>query len=187
MRAILSSLALGGLIAACGQDAPVSDAPAPSSQTQDSPARIDVPDAAPSVSPADFEPIAGDDWQGELVYPAPDGEEARQSIPASLSVSQDGRTLTLDFSFPGRPEGDGNATLEISEDGNWINDERIIQRETTNGTLRLLTRQECIEGRYIATCEYLYDLAADAFSIAKAVTLAGESEQRFGHQYSFTR
>ena len=174
------------LLAGCGNEeaAPPPAPPAP----EESPARIDAVQDAPSVSVEDFEPILGDGWQGELVYADPDAEDGQTTAEAELAVTREGRTLTLDFSFPGAPQGDGSAPLEISEDGYWINDERVLRRERSDdGTLTLLTRQECIEGRYIATCDYLYDISEDAFSIAKAVTLAGEEEQRFVHQYSFTR
>ena len=187
-RRLLGSFFFIGFLAGCGQGTPApqttpSAPPAPA----ESPARVEAPEDGPTVSPADFEPVTGDGWQGELVYAAsePGGED--QTVPAELAVSQDGRTLTLSFSFPDSPQGDGSAELEISEDGAWINDELVTRREMEDGVLTLLTRQECIEGRYIATCEYLYDISADEFSIAKAVTLAGEDAQRFAHHYRFTR
>ena len=162
------------LLAGCGNEeaAPPPAPPAP----EESPARIEAVQDAPSVSVEDFEPILGDGWQGELVYADPDAEDGQTTAEAELAVTREGRTLRLDFSFPGAPQGDGSAPLEISEDGYWINDERVLRRERSDdGTLTLLTRQECIEGRYIATCDYLYDISEDAFSIAKAVTLTGGS------------
>lgn len=163
-------------------------APPPPPAPEESPARVEAADSAPTVSARDFEPILGDGWEGKLVYADPSEESGQRSTEAGLSVSSDGSTLTLDFSFPGAPQGDGSAALEISGDGGWINDERVVQREEEeDGVLTILTRQECFEGRYIATCEYLYDISESRFSIAKAVTLAGEDEKRFGHQYTFTR
>lgn len=179
-------LGLAVMIAGCG-GSESSPQTAPPAQQAESPAGIEVPVDTPNVSVSDFEPVLGNGWMGELVYAAPDTEIGQRTVPAQLSISRDGRVLTLDFAFPEAPEGDGSATLEISEEGAWINDERVIRREEEDGVLTLLTRQDCIEGRTIATCDYLYDVAGDTFSIAKAVTLAGESEKRFGHQYSFRR
>lgn len=186
MKFLSVLLGLAVMIAGCGgsETGPETAPPAPQSE---SPAGMEVVDDAPSISVQDFEPVLGDGWTGELVYAAPDTETGQRTVPATLSISREDRVLTLDFAFPEAPEGNGSATLEISEEGAWINDERVIRREEKDGVLTLLTRQDCIEGRYIATCDYLYDIAADRFSIAKAVTLAGESEKRFGHQYSFER
>ena len=122
-----------------------------------------------------------------MVYADPNVDSGQATAEVELEVSREGRALILDFSFPGSPQGDGSAPLEISEDGDWINDEVVLRREQNGDMLTLLTRQECIEGRYIATCEYLYDISETEFSIAKAYRLAGEEEQRFGHQYSFQR
>ena len=179
---ILFGLAM--LVAGCGNDAGESQPlPAP----EESPARVDAPGETVSVSIEDFEPILGGGWTGQLIYADANADNGQGSVEAELEVSREGRTLTLDFSFPGSPQGDGSAPLEISEDGDWINDEMLLRREQSGDLLTLLTRQECIEGRHIATCEYLYDISETEFSIAKAYRLAGEEEQRFGHQYSFQR
>ncbi|WP_018149054.1 hypothetical protein [Henriciella marina] len=180
-------IGLSILLVACGDDDGTLPPPPAPPAPEESPARVEPAADAPSVSIDDFEPLLGDGWQGQLVYADPDGDDGRSTTPADLSVSRDDRTLTLDFSFPGAPQGDGSAPLEFSEDGSWINDERILVREPEGDGLIILTRQECIEGRYIATCEYLYEISENAFSIAKAYRIAGEEEQRFGHQYSFER
>lgn len=180
-------IGLSILLVACGDEDGTPPPPPAPPAPEESPARVEAAADAPSVSIDDFEPLLGDGWQGQLVYPDPDAEDGQRTTAASLSVSRDDRTLTLDFSFPGAPQGDGSAPLEISEDGSWVNDERVLVREREDDALTLLTRQECIEGRYIATCEYLYEISQDAFSIAKAYRIAGEDEQRFGHQYSFER
>jgi len=172
------------LAAGCGDDAGETAPPPAPPAPEGSPARVDTTGETASVSIEDFEPLLGDGWTGELVYADPNAESGQGSVEAELEVSREGRTLTLDFSFPGSPQGDGSAPLEISEDGDWINDEMVLRREQSGD---LLTRQECIEGRYIATCEYLYDISETEFSIAKAYRLAGEEEKRFGHQYSFQR
>lgn len=185
MRVLPFLLGLGLVLSGCG-DPESSPPPAPPAP-EESPARVEMVEDAPTISVEDFEPLLGDGWTGELVYAAQDPESERRTVPAELAVSRDGRTLTLDFSFPDDPQGDGSAALEISENGGWINDEAVLRRETNDGVLTLVTRQECIEGRTIATCDYLYDISDTEFSIAKAVTLAGESEKRFGHQYSFRR
>lgn len=175
------------LAAGCGNDAGETAPPPAPPAPEESPARVDTTGETASVSIEDFEPLLGDGWTGELVYADPNAESGQGSVEAELEVSREGRTLTLDFSFPGSPQGDGSAPLEISEDGDWINDEMVLRREQSGDLLTLLTRQECIEGRYIATCEYLYDISETEFSIAKAYRLAGEEEKRFGHQYSFQR
>jgi hypothetical protein len=186
MKYAFGLIGLSILLVSCGDNGGSAPPPAPSAP-EGSPARVEAAEDAPTVSVDDFEPLLGDGWQGQLVYADPDADDGRRTRAAELSISRDDRTLALDFSFPGAPQGDGRAPLEISEDGSRINDERVLVRERENNSLTLLTRQECIEGRYIATCEYLYEISEDAFSIAKAYRIAGEDERRFGHQYSFER
>ena len=143
---------------------------------------------AAKVSPEDFDPLVGDDWEGELTYLDYGDNETEITLPAELAVSRNDRVLDLYFSFPDEPQANGRAEMVISEDGRRMNDETVERRiRTDSGELMVITGQACEDNGAPADCEFTYIVSQDALSITKRVDPEGEGEAFRRNRYVFTR
>ncbi len=140
-----------------------------------------------SANIADFAPIEGEDWTGELEY-LNYGREDRSIIPVRMVARAPTRhTMAYGFIYPGEESKNARDRLKISRDGTRINGMKLTARYVDHGgALVLVTQAKGRDDNRPADIRVTYVIAKDSFVTRKDVRFDdGEFFNR--NEYRLTR
>ena len=128
----------------------------------------------PVASIADFAPIAGEDWTGELEY-LNYGREDRSTIPVRMIAKEPAkRAMAYGFIYPGEEDKNARDRLKLSRDGRLINGMTLVDRYTDgDGALVLVTEGQGRDDNRPADIRLTYAISAVRFEVRKDVRFKG--------------
>ena len=136
---------------------------------------------------ADFAPLAGDGWSGELEY-LNYGREDRSTIPVRMvAQAPDGQSMAYAFLYPGEEEKNADDAMVVSPDGSSVNGLVVTGRSVEDdGTVMITTQGRASDDGQPADIKVTYRIAPKAFSVAKDVRFGG-GEFFNRNEYRLTR
>ncbi len=115
----------------------------------------------------------------------------RTSITSNLTVTRSAeneQSWVFEYQYPDEPNANSRETVTISENGETIDGERVIERTMLpGGTLRIRTEKTGPDNNRNALFRFTYLLNANSFSIKKEVRYEGTTEFFERNQYSWQR
>lgn len=143
-----------------------------------------------TLNSGDLRKLAGC-WKGSLTYL--DYRSGKPyTMPANLEVKEvkSGRNILCFISYPDEPKANGTDTLSISEDGQLLNEERIIsKRNYSTDSLGIISETKGLDGNdnKEALIRHTYTLGRTAYSVKKEVKFKGETQWILRNEYKFLR
>lgn len=140
-----------------------------------------------SASIADFAPIEGEGWVGELEY-LNYGREDRSVIPVRMVArAPTNNAMAYGFIYPGEESKNARDRLKISRDGTRINGMKLTARYVDDdGALVLVTEAKGRDDNRPADIRVTYVIAEDSFTTRKDVRFGG-GEFFNRNEYRLTR
>lgn len=131
-------------------------------------------DVQATASIADFAPLVGEDWVGQLEY-LNYGREDRSTIPVRMMArAPNGRKMGYGFIYPGEEDKNASDELRLSRDGTRLNGMEIVERKTdAAGRLVLVTQSEGRDDNRPADIRLTYSIAPQSFTVRKDVRFEG--------------
>ncbi len=127
-----------------------------------------------SASLADFAPLVGDDWSGELEY-LNYGRQDRSTIPVRMVVNEPSENrVPYGFIYPGEEDKNALDAIELSADGARLNGMEITRRYVDDGgALVIVTQGAGSDDGRDADIRVTYAIAPAAFTVSKDVRFEG--------------
>lgn len=127
-----------------------------------------------TASLADFEPLVGADWSGDLEY-LNYGREDRSKIPVRMVLEKPyGNGIAYGFKYPGEEDKNASDTIGLSADGTQIDGMKIIERSVDDkGRLVLVAEGEGEDDGRRAMIRFTYEIAENRFVVRKDVRFEG--------------
>ena len=133
-------------------------------------------------------PILGKDWSGSLTYQIYQPPFEDVTIEAGLEVTKVEGGFEFAYHYPNEPHANSASVVTIGENGSEIMDQPIVSNQISDdGTQTIITAFTCEDMGRAASCEVIYSLSQQAFSMRKMVTYDGETEAFRRNEYTFTR
>ncbi|KWV91092.1 S41 family peptidase [Erythrobacter sp. YT30] len=140
-----------------------------------------------TASTADFAPLTGEDWAGELEY-LNYGSDKRSIIPVRMIVKEpSGRSMGYGFLYPGEEDKNASSRIRISRDGTRIDGYAITRRYPgDDGRLIIVTEGSGRDDNRPADIRLTYEIGENTFVLRKDVRFeSGEFFNR--NEYRLTR
>jgi hypothetical protein len=148
-----------------------------------------VGNTQPSISIADFEPLAGK-WKGTLTY-LDYSSNKTTNIPANTSVEIISNTEFDQYVYyTEEPEKNQKTSYYIHATGTSLGDRRVIEKIIEpNGSLKLILESTGADGndQRKAVFRHIMLISPHQFIITKMVRFDGENKFFERHTYSFSR
>lgn len=142
------------------------------------------------IFPKDVRFIKGS-WNGTLTYL--DYSSGKPfTMPAEIDITQVEKSgiFLLDIRYPDEPKANGQDTLKISDDGQYINSGKIISiKRLPDKGLEMITEEAGLDGNddKPATFRMVYFISKSAFSKKKEVQFVGENEWITRYDFTFQK
>lgn len=144
----------------------------------------------PKVRTKDLQTLTGAGWTGSLSY-LDYRKNKRVSIPSNLTVTQsaeDKSSCIFEYQYPDEPKANSKEIVTLSNDGKFINGERVIERTNLAGnTLKIVTEKNGPDNDKKALFRFTYSLSKTSFSIRKEVKYEDATEYFVRNEYSWKR
>ena len=138
----------------------------------------------------DYQRLSGS-WVGALTY-LDYSSGKPYTMPANLEIARVGKTSSFIFSniYPNETSANSSDTLTISNDGKYLNAERIKSRtQLNNGYVMIITEEPGKDGNENkpATFRHTYTLGKTTFKNKKEVQFIGKKNWIKRHEYEYKR
>ncbi|MAK63053.1 MAG: hypothetical protein CMK09_18950 [Ponticaulis sp.] len=141
-----------------------------------------------TISPDVLSVLEGEGWVGTLTYRNYEAPYDEEVIPVELSeVERVEDGILFGMKYPGEAEANSSEALFVSEDGTELGGATIQLQTEMGNSLVIITRDSCEDDFRPATCERIYRIGSNAFSMAKEVILEDGSERFVRNRYDFKR
>lgn len=143
-----------------------------------------------TLKPEELRKLAGC-WKGSLTYL--DYRSGKPyTMPANLEVKKGmtGRNILCFMAYPDEPRANGTDTLSISEDGRFLDKERIISKRIyPKDSLVIITETKGVDGNdnKEALIRHTYTLGRTAYSVKKEVQFNRDAQWITRNEYKFIR
>lgn len=142
------------------------------------------------VDKSDLDRLLGN-WNGSLTYLDYSSGEAF-TMPANVSIVRIGETNNYVFlnSYPEEPDANSADTLVVSDDGRFLNNEKVIKKHKLSmGVIEIVTSENGKDGNddKPATFRHTYSIGKTYFSKKKEVQFVGTSEWIIRHEYKYSK
>lgn len=149
-----------------------------------------------TISPNDLKPLLNAAWKGQLMYT--DYTTGKETfIDAAINVTQsatDSLTWYFDYQYPKEPNANSQSVIKISPNGQELNGEKVISKETLNNkTLQIVTETQGEDNDRNATIRHTYTISnlskiefGGIFYIKKEVLHYVEKDFFVRNEYKFT-
>lgn len=130
-------------------------------------------------------------WYGALTYlDYSSGEPYTMPADQELKLIPGSKDFVVFHIYPDEPKANGMDTLHISDDGQWINGEKVLSRKKlADGSIQIITTEQGSDGNddRSATFRHTYTIGKTIFSKRKDVQFVGTEEWGKRHAYSYSR
>lgn len=141
-----------------------------------------------AISKADFEPLLGTQWEGDLQYlDYTSGQTS--TIPVSIEMdSIDDRRIVYRLNYPQEPQYNSIERLDISRGGTRINGYPIVERRAlANSVLQITTQYRGQDNQQPADIRYVYEISNNTFVIRQMVRPDNATDFFERNRYYLTR
>lgn len=141
-----------------------------------------------AISRADFEPLMGAPWEGDLQYLDYTSNET-STIPVTIELeSVDSRRIVYRLNYPNEPQYNSIERLDISRGGKRINGHPIIERrKLANGILQITTQYRGQDNNQPADIRNVYEVSTSKFVIRQLVRPDSATDYFERNRYALTR
>jgi hypothetical protein len=133
--------------------------------------------------------LEGVKWSGKLTY-LDYGSNRQVSIPADLMVeaaTSETNTWYFRNEYPKEPHVNNVDTIVLKGRGHHINDQRLLERNKTQGLLMIVTQKQINDDGVDKIYQYTYLISRSSFSIKKEEKKKGDAGFIQRHVYEYTR
>ncbi len=140
-----------------------------------------------TLTKADLEQLDNTSWEGEIMYVNyGDGKEVY--LPTTLQVKIKGRKIIMNTQYTNESSANGTGVIEISKDGTWLGEEKIIEKITgPNRELTIVTSFEGYDDERPAKLFKTYLITPNSFSITKKVFYENSDEPLIRNKYTYSK
>ena len=143
-----------------------------------------------SLNVKDFKVLMGN-WKGQLTYlDYSSGKPFTMAANCEVKILKKENKIIIKSIYPDEMEANSVDTLQISNDGMYLNDEKLVsKRKNSTGELIIITENKGIDGNdnKSATFHHTYSISKNNFSIRKDVQFTGTTEWIKRHEYNYLK